>query len=297
MKLLGALLLVLSVVSPAVPFRYVTSGDHRRIAYTVQGAGPAMVVVPGGPGLDGAYMREAVKGLDATAYVIDPRGTGASHVPETPAYITVGKIVDDMDSLRESLHLNTWIVMGHSFGGYIAQAYTARYPNRVRALILVSSTAPDLGTEAQVQQQMSSMLTQSDRAKLRRLQMLSRTDADAAMQGQMDTLLPYFFADRAKWPAIKPLMDPPHNSYAMARALYADLSLRHNAGSLRGFRMPAMAIYGQKDGGVDVFSRAILQNTGNARIAVVTDAGHFIWLEQPAVFRRTVNAFLAASTR
>ncbi|MFN2449565.1 MAG: alpha/beta fold hydrolase [Candidatus Baltobacteraceae bacterium] len=291
MKIPITLMLVLALSSPAPQYHWFASGDGQRIAYTVQGRGPAMLVVPGGPGLDGAYMRAAVKGLDAKAYIMDPRGTGASHVPETPQFINVGNILIDMERLRRSLHLQRWIVMGHSFGGYLAQAYAARYPNRVAALLLVSSSAPDLSLEAQVQREFSHV-TATDQATLNGLRALSVKHPDAAMHIQMDTLLPYYFADRSKWPQVKPLMDPPHNSYAMARALYVDLGSNHSTGSLRALRAPVLAIYGQKDGGVDVFSRAIEQNTAHVRVAVVKDAGHFVWIEQPQVFRRTVNSFL-----
>lgn len=292
MKVLAAALLVTGAAS-AVPFHTFASSDGHRIAYTVQGAGPAMAVLPGGPGLDGAYMRIGVRGLHARSYVIDPRGTGASRMPETTRNITVAAMLDDLERLRASLRLQRWIVMGHSFGGYLAQAYAARYPEHVRALVLVSSSAPDLSLESQVQQQFYGQLSAQDRATLAGLRNLQRTDPDRAMQTQMDTLLPYFFAGRSNWPKVKPYMDPPHNSYAMARALYSDLGAVHNAGSLRALKAPVLVLYGEKDGGVDVFSRAILDNTRNAHLAVVRGAGHFVWVEQPAVFRDTVNAFLA----
>jgi proline iminopeptidase len=197
-----------------------------------------------------------------------------------------------METLRRTLHIGRWIVMGHSFGGYLAQAYASRYSGSVRALILISSSAPDLKLEGQVQQQMAAQLSPRDRAKIASLGGLYRRNPDAAMQQQMDTLLPYFMADRRNWPKIKPLMDPPHNSYAMSRALYADLASHYEAGSLHMLHVPVLAIYGEKDGGVDLFSQAIRANTNGARIAVVAGAGHFIWLEQPEVYRATINRFL-----
>jgi proline iminopeptidase len=288
------LAVMLAAASPASSFHYFTSSDRQHIAYTVQGSGDAMLAIPGGPGLDGAYLRRAVQGLNARSYVIDIRGTGASHVAATQQNITVEKIVDDFETLRKSLHLRSWIVMGHSFGGYLAQAYAARYPGSVRALILVSSTAPDLRLEGAVQQSVSRILSPGDREKLGRAASISRFNPDAAAREQTDIILPYFFADRSKWPQVKPLVDPPHNSYAMARALYPDLSTHAFAGSLRTFRNPVLVLYGEKDGGVDTFSRSILDNAPSARLGVVQNAGHFIWVEQPHVFDNTVNTFLAS---
>ncbi|HET7814805.1 MAG TPA: alpha/beta hydrolase [Candidatus Baltobacteraceae bacterium] len=289
-----AMAFMLAAASPAAQFQYFTSNDRHRIAYTVQGAGDPMLVIPGGPGIDGAYLRRAVGGLRARSYVIDIRGTGASHVAPTQQNITVDKILGDFESMRKTLHLRSWIVMGHSFGGYLAQAYAARYPGAVRALVLVSSTAPDLRLEGSVQQSVSAMLTQGDRDKLGRAAGMMRFNPDAAAREQTDTVLPYFFADRSKWPQVRPLVDPPHNSYAMARALYPDLSVHSFAGSLRAFTAPVLMLYGEKDGGVDVFSKSIFANTPTAKLGVVKNAGHFIWVEQPRVFDGTVNTFLAS---
>ena len=289
-----AMAFMLAAVSPAPPLRSFTSNDRQHIAYTVQGAGDPMLVIPGGPGIDGTYLRRAVQGLHARSYVIDIRGTGASHVAPTTQNITIDKILGDFESLRKSLHLRSWIVMGHSFGGYLAQAYAARYPGSVRAMVLVSSTAPDLRLENSVEQSVSAMLTQADRAKLQQAASYLRVNPDLAAREQTDIILPYFFADRSKWPQVKPLVDPPHNSYAMARALYPDLSVHAFAGSLKIFRNPVLVLYGEKDGGVDVFSHSILDNAPSARLGVVKNAGHFTWIEQPGVFDGTVNTFLAS---
>lgn len=290
--MLGAIVLLLAAASPVR--QYFTSGDGYRLAYTAEGSGRAMLVIPGGPGLDSAYMRAAVRGLHARAYLVDLRGTGHSNVPENARTITVDKVLSDLERLRKTLHLRRWIVMGHSFGGFLAQAYAARYGNHVRALVLVSSSAPDLALEGEVSKQIASRLTPADRQRLANANAMSRTNPDAAMQTQMDTLLPYFMADRSKWRQIQPYMDPPHNSYAMARALESDLSVNHVAGSLRGLDAPVLVVYGKRDGGVPIFTRAIQQNSANVQVHIVRNAGHFVWLDRPVAYRDTINRFLDA---
>ena len=285
------LALALTAAAPTPGFHYFTALDHRQIAYTVQGEGPPMVVIPGGPGLDGAYMRVAVQGLRARSYVMDPRGTGRSHVPERLGDISLRALVSDIEELRKSLHVNRWIVMGHSFGGFIAQAYAANYPEHIQALILVSSTAPDLSVETQVQEQMSARLSPADRAAMARARELNKTNPDAAQRLQMQTLLPKFFADRKNFKKLQPYLAPEHNSTAMARVMFEDLQQNQYAGSLQNLHAPVLVVYGQKDAGVDTFVHAILKAT-SARVAIVKNAGHFIWLEQPGVFDSTVNTFI-----
>ena len=81
--------------------------------------------------------------LDALAekqkvYAIDLLGFGRSSRPEFP---TVGSEAEDMfvqsiEQWREKVGLQKFILLGHSFGGYLAAAYTISYPERVRHLIL-----------------------------------------------------------------------------------------------------------------------------------------------------------------
>ena len=45
-------------------------------------------------------------------------------------------------------------LLGHSFGGYLAMAYTSRYPQHVRSLVFVDSAAPKLGDVTQLMEQL-----------------------------------------------------------------------------------------------------------------------------------------------
>ncbi|ODV98385.1 hypothetical protein PACTADRAFT_48160 [Pachysolen tannophilus NRRL Y-2460] len=46
--------------------------------------------------------------------------------------------IDAIESWRKANNLEDFTLMGHSFGGYISLAYTLKYPERVKKLILVS---------------------------------------------------------------------------------------------------------------------------------------------------------------
>jgi len=45
----------------------------------------------------------------------------------------------DVEALRQALKLRTINVLGHSFGGVVAQAYALKYPQNVSHLILAST--------------------------------------------------------------------------------------------------------------------------------------------------------------
>jgi len=47
--------------------------------------------------------------------------------------------VDDLENLRIALALDKWIVLGHSYGGLLAQLYAVKYPENLLGLVLVNS--------------------------------------------------------------------------------------------------------------------------------------------------------------
>ena len=69
---------------------------------------------------------------------LDQRGSGRSTSDARKNY-SLERQVQDMEELRQHLHLDKWTLMSHSFGGILATAYAQKYPEHVLALILVNS--------------------------------------------------------------------------------------------------------------------------------------------------------------
>jgi pimeloyl-ACP methyl ester carboxylesterase len=67
-------------------------------------------------------------------------------------------------------------------------------------------------------------------------------------------------------------------------------------GRLPRIRVPALVIWGDSDRIVTpAYGLAMANALGNARFAVIADAGHLPHLEQPAATFESLDAFLAAS--
>lgn len=73
---------------------------------------------------------------------VDQRGHGDSDWSAEGDY-SRDAFVADIEAFRAALGLDRFVLVGHSMGGMNAVAYAARYPHRVRALVLV-----DIGPEA-----------------------------------------------------------------------------------------------------------------------------------------------------
>lgn len=125
--------------------RYAHVGDAE-LYYEVEGRGVPLVLLHGGPGATHHYFHPTFSRAARFAQVVyyDQRGCGLSTYNPGAGY-TVEQAVDDLDRLRDELGCERWVVLGHSWGGLVAQRYALTYPERVAGLVLVCA---ELGFEA-----------------------------------------------------------------------------------------------------------------------------------------------------
>ncbi|RZT87368.1 alpha/beta hydrolase family protein [Pseudonocardia sediminis] len=142
-----------AVLRPAgqgrVPVHYVRTGP-------TGGAAPPIVLVPGGPGIAsvlpyrGVRRRAAARGLDVV--MMEHRGVGLSRRDDTGTdlaveQVTVEATADDLAAVLDDAGIAKAVVLGSSYGTYLAQAFGVRHPDRVAGMVLDSpilSVADDL---------------------------------------------------------------------------------------------------------------------------------------------------------
>jgi len=105
-----------------------------------EGDGPALVLLHGGPGATHHEFHPAMSRFKDFVRIIyyDQRGCGQSEFKPGKGY-SVDQAVDDLHRLLQALKLSRWFVLGHSYGGALAQCYTVKHPEDVAGLILVGS--------------------------------------------------------------------------------------------------------------------------------------------------------------
>lgn len=106
--------------------------------YQIKGEGEPVVLIPGGPGNSHLYFTPWFDELAKNFKVIyfDAFGRGNSSRAKSKEEYSFQRDVDDLDGLRKALGFEKWSVLGHSYGGMVAQAYAIQYTGSVNKLIL-----------------------------------------------------------------------------------------------------------------------------------------------------------------
>ena len=111
-----------------------------------EGSGVPLVLLHGGPGATHHYFHPWFSRAAEFARVIyyDQRGCGMSGYDPGKGYST-SQAAEDLECLRIAMGIDNWVVLGHSYGGLLAQIYAQRYPEHLAGLVLVcSATSNDL---------------------------------------------------------------------------------------------------------------------------------------------------------
>ena len=105
---------------------------------------PVAFIIHGGPGGDHSSFKPVMSPLAERMQLVyfDHRGQGRSAHGD-PAKYTLDENVEDMEALRRHLGLGPIVSIGTSYGGMVAQAHAARYPDSVSHLVLVVMQVSD----------------------------------------------------------------------------------------------------------------------------------------------------------
>lgn len=132
--------------------RDVSVDGYRVRTYSFGSGDNVVFCLNGGPGLPCDYLREAHSCLIGEGYRVvafDQLGTGKSDRPTDTALWTIGRYVEETETVRKALGLGKVHLLGHSWGGWLAIDYALTYPANLRTLILEDTVAdmPHLASE------------------------------------------------------------------------------------------------------------------------------------------------------
>jgi pimeloyl-ACP methyl ester carboxylesterase len=124
--------------------RIIQTKDSCRIYIREIGSGDPIILLHGGWGHELSSIYSAFRYLQKKHRLIfyDQRGSLRSFCKK-PDAITVENHVDDLEKIRKTLDLDSFTLIAHSMGGYLAMKYLQQYGDQhLNQMILVSSLPP-----------------------------------------------------------------------------------------------------------------------------------------------------------
>jgi len=276
------------------------------------GEGRNVLIVHGGPGYPFA---EPWPGLEPLTnkyrfHYYDQRGCGQSTRPidrfSSPNYyqnmttldeaLGIGAQVADMERIRQILGEEKLILIGHSFGGFLASLYAAEFPEKVEAMILIAPAdvlvmpQKEGGLFEEVRKRLPEDMQADYAAYLEEYldfrNIFSKSEADlvALNEGFGKYYAVVFEAS---------IPEQGRSGGWMVWAMYLSMGTRHDyRDALRDVKAPVFVIHGANDLQTEEASRIYADAFPNARFHVTEDATHFPFYEQPEEFSTVVGEFL-----
>jgi len=276
------------------------TADGRTLGYHKMGSGPVLVCHPGGPGFSALYFGD-LAGLweRFTLVLLNPRGTGSSGRPEDSKAYQIEDYVADVEELRGHLGLDRLMLLGHSHGGMVAQAYAARHPDRVERLVLASTLArfgePQQAAMREGMDKRSGQPWYADAVAALEAEQEGKFSNDEEMAALVFRELPLYFAHYGAAEAgyLDTLKAETPNADTLKlfnQVIFESFDLR---GELAAIKAPTLVITGEEDFICGpVCADEIASGITGAKKVIVGDAGHMIFIEQPEEFEREVAEFL-----
>jgi proline iminopeptidase len=104
------------------------------------GEGEPLFFIAGGPGNAHSYLR-SFDSLSTTNTLVyfDAFGRGKSDTAKNVTEYSLQRDIEDLEELRKTMGFSKINILGHSYGGVVAQGYAIKYPEQVSHLILANT--------------------------------------------------------------------------------------------------------------------------------------------------------------
>jgi proline iminopeptidase len=266
------------------------------LAYEIVGRGVPILVMHGGLGHDHTYFRPYLDPLAEVAELVfyDHRGHGRSSAVDEWEGIDHGTFADDADALREHLGHERVVVLGHSYGGFLAQEYALRYPDRLAGLVLCS-TAPALDYASDLRRLVAAAGVAATPEQLERAERFfaAPPESDDEYRREWRAVLPLYFADPA--PRRLARLDEVATYRAApwrhaVRSLLPAYNVAHRLGTVTA---PALVLGGRHDWVAPPTQAARLTaSLPRSELVLFEESGHYPFVEQADEFVAVVREWL-----
>ncbi|WP_266160311.1 alpha/beta fold hydrolase [Dyella silvatica] len=279
---------------------YLKTADHVADLYVTElGVGTPVVFLHGGPGNDFQYIIDALRPqLGEHRFILfDQRGSLLSPVPEQEvSKLTMGQLVDDLETLRKALGVEKLVLFGHSFGTVLAMSYYQAHPEHVAGLVLAASVPPTFGPgglaawlkvmrpRQHVLMGRAEAIAAAEKAASLPTDPKSDTAQQKSTRWRIEKQASLNIIDLSRWRDITGggVYYNEKVSEAIGNTLPSDFDVRP---TLKAHPVPITVIQGDHDY-IDPAGQSWLSDVkaGLAQVNVVPSASHYSWIDDPSGF-------------
>jgi len=256
------------------------------IAYEVRGSGASLVLIPGFA--SGAWSWDwQFDELGKVFQIItfDPRGVARSEL-KSGSDVSIAKIAGDIAELLNELRIHAAHILGISFGGFVAQEFALRYPDRVRKLVLASTS---FGGPNHVMPSMDVLAAFSTTDGL--------NDGEKVRRHLTTAFTPDFArgheAEVERFCTLREENTVPEAVYEQQLASAIAFNVEDRIGEINA---ETLVLTGDRDAVVPAENSRNLANAiPNATFGVIADGGHMAFVENAFEFNSRVKEFLSSN--
>jgi proline iminopeptidase len=280
------------------------------IYYTEFGKGKPLMIVHGGPGASHDYFLPYLLPLarDYRLIFIDERGSGKSERLDDVKKYTVENMVEDVEAVRSALGIGKMALLGHSYGGVLAQAYALKYQKNLSHLILCS-TFPSTSQMNEVFVKMKEKMTPELRDRINKMEKeglyghglpyeRNRYTNDYKIAAWGEGYFPYLYQRNPD-----PDYDPAGEAFSWA--LYREMWGSHGEfvidGNLKSveyvdklttIKVPTLINCGDNDECAPSLSEEMHDKIAGSELVIFPQCGHMTFVDQPDLFIKAIKDFL-----
>lgn len=279
--------------------------------YLSLGRGEPLLILHGGPGASHDYFLPYLLPLarQHRLIFIDERGSGRSQKLQDASGYTIENMVEDVESVRVALNLGRISLMGHSYGGALAQAYALKYQHNLSHLILASTWSSTRAMN-QVFVRMKENMTPELRERINHLEAAglfghgkpyeqNRYTPDYMIAAWGEGYFPYVYHNRPD-PNYDPIQQG-NTAWDLYREMWGEhgefiidgnLKSVEYTDRLAAIKIPTLIIVGEHDECDPSLSRAMQEKIAGSKLAIMPNSGHLAFVDQSELYIKTLNEFL-----
>jgi proline iminopeptidase len=214
----------------------------------------------------------------------------------------LGAQIADIERIRQLLGEDKLILIGHSWGGFLASLYAAEFPEHVEALILISPAnslvMPQPDADSDLFASVRARLPESQLAEYDAFikdyfdfnKLFSLSEADLIAR---DEKFGQYYISVVDIQADEAIQQGEPGGW-MTWGMYVSMGQRHDyRAALKKITAPVLVLHGVDDLQSEAATRLYSDTFPNAQFAAIENASHFAFQQQPDQFAKLVSDFLS----